>query len=57
MLVVGYGNFCKGSFDMDNDSFIEWVRNTFNLLLMMISIPLIMANTSSNCKTKSHDIC
>ena len=57
MLVVCREHFCKILNDMDNDTFIEWVRNTFNLQRKDDEVPLIMVKAvGMTAEQKGDDI-
>ena len=57
MLIVCREHFCKILNDMDNDSFIEWVRNTFNLQRKDDEVPLIMVKAvGMKAEQKGDDI-
>lgn len=57
MLVVCREHFCKVINDMDNDTFIEWVQNTFNLQRKEDKVPLIVVKAvKMTAEQKSDDI-
>ena len=57
MLVVCREHFCKVINDMDNDSFIDWVKNTFNLQRKGEDVPLVMVKAvGMKAEQKGDDI-
>lgn len=57
MLVVCREHFCKVINAMDNDSFIEWVKTTFNLQRKNDKVPLVLVKAiGTNASEKSDDI-
>ena len=57
MVLVCREHFCKVLNDMDNDSFIEWVQNTFNLQRKGEKVPLVMVKAvGTTAEQKGDDI-
>jgi len=57
MLVVCREHFCKVINNMDNDSFIDWVKNTFNLQRKGEDVPLVMVKAvGMKAEQKGDDI-
>ena len=57
MLVVCREHFCQVINKMDNDTFIEWVKNTFNLQRKDDEVPLVMVKAvGKTAEQKGDDI-
>ena len=57
MLVVAREHFCKVINDMNNESFIEWVKKTFNLQRKNDKVPLVMVKAvGMNAEQKGDDV-
>ena len=57
MLVVCREHFCKVINDLDTDTFIKWVQNTFNLQRKEDKVPLILVKAvKMTAEQKSDDI-